>query len=100
MEGALAALGKSIARWTDTGGLLGTAIPGLSLARPAGGPAGYPDPGAAHPAGNPVPAPGGRARGAAAPDRGGGQSEPADRAGHRMAETALHPPAPHRGPRH
>src|SRR5439155_4424943 len=33
MEGALAALGKSIARWTDTGGLLGTAIPGLSLAR-------------------------------------------------------------------
>ena len=33
MEGALEALGKSIARWTDKGGLLVTAIPGLSLAR-------------------------------------------------------------------
>jgi AraC-like DNA-binding protein len=33
MEGALAALGKSIARWTDKGGLLVTAIPGLSLSR-------------------------------------------------------------------
>jgi hypothetical protein len=33
MEGALAALGKSIARWTDKEGLLVTAIPGVSLAR-------------------------------------------------------------------
>jgi AraC-like DNA-binding protein len=33
MEGALEALGKSIARWTDKGGLLGTAISALSLAR-------------------------------------------------------------------
>jgi AraC-like DNA-binding protein len=33
MEVALEALGKSIARWTDKGGLLVTAIPALSLAR-------------------------------------------------------------------
>jgi AraC-like DNA-binding protein len=33
MEGALEALGKSIARWTDKGGLLGTAISAWSLAR-------------------------------------------------------------------
>ena len=33
MEGALAALGKSIARWTDKGDQLLTAIPGLSLFR-------------------------------------------------------------------
>src|SRR5688572_15480758 len=33
MEGALEALGKSIARWTDKGGLLVTAISALSLAR-------------------------------------------------------------------
>jgi AraC-like DNA-binding protein len=33
MEVALEALGKSIARWTDKGGLLGTAISALSLAR-------------------------------------------------------------------
>ena len=33
MEGALAALGKSIARWTEKGDQLMTAIPGLSLSR-------------------------------------------------------------------
>jgi AraC-like DNA-binding protein len=33
MEGALDALGKSIARWIDNEGLLGTAISGLSLSR-------------------------------------------------------------------
>ncbi len=33
MDGALAALGKSIARWTDNEGLLATAISALSLAR-------------------------------------------------------------------
>ena len=33
MDGALEALGKSIARWTDNEGLLGTAISGLSLSR-------------------------------------------------------------------
>src|SRR4029453_7328586 len=33
MEGALAALGKSIARWTENGNQLMTAIPGLSLYR-------------------------------------------------------------------
>ena len=33
MEGALAALGKSIARWTEKGNQLMTAIPGLSLYR-------------------------------------------------------------------
>jgi AraC-like DNA-binding protein len=33
MEGALAALGKSIARWADKGGLLVTAISALSLSR-------------------------------------------------------------------
>ena len=33
MEVALEALGKSIARWTDKGGLLVTAIPALSLSR-------------------------------------------------------------------
>jgi AraC-like DNA-binding protein len=33
MEGALEALGQSIARWTDNKGLLGTAISGLSLSR-------------------------------------------------------------------
>src|SRR5262249_1951596 len=69
-----------------------------TVARPAGGPAGYPDPGAAHPAGNFVPFTGRRTRGAAAPDRVGGQSEPSDRAGHRVAEAPLHPPAPDRGP--
>jgi hypothetical protein len=40
MEGALAALGKSIARWTEQGAQLMTAIPGLSLYRrdaPTGG---------------------------------------------------------------
>jgi AraC-like DNA-binding protein len=33
MDGALEALGKSVARWTDKEGLLGTAISALSLAR-------------------------------------------------------------------
>ena len=33
MDGALEALGKSIARWTEKEGLLGTAISALSLAR-------------------------------------------------------------------
>ena len=33
MEGALEALGKSIARWTDKGDLPMTAIPGLALYR-------------------------------------------------------------------
>jgi hypothetical protein len=33
MEGALAALGKSIARWTEKGAQLMTAGPGLSLYR-------------------------------------------------------------------
>jgi AraC-like DNA-binding protein len=33
MEGALEALGQSIAQWTDNEGLLGTAISGLSLSR-------------------------------------------------------------------
>jgi hypothetical protein len=33
MDGALAALRQSIARWTDKEGLLVTAIPGVSLAR-------------------------------------------------------------------
>jgi AraC-like DNA-binding protein len=33
MEGALEALGQSIARWADNEGLLGTAISGLSLSR-------------------------------------------------------------------
>ena len=40
MEGALAALGKSIARWTEKGNQLMTAIPSLSLYRrdaPTGG---------------------------------------------------------------
>src|SRR5262249_46281996 len=94
------AAGAAVEPWHgDRRGHEATAQRLSTVARLAGCPAGHADPCTAHPAGNPVPFAGGRARGAAAPDRVGRQSEPSDRAGHRVAEASLHPPAPDRGPR-